>query len=75
MDDGGIVDCLMSPPCLPSRKKKDRRPMKHRKCTDEQNKPRFSCYIYDSTKEQCYLNLPGDIVEDTPIDLENIKAK
>jgi hypothetical protein len=41
MNDGDIVDCLMNLPCLPSRKKKDRRAMKHRKYTDEQNKPRF----------------------------------
>jgi hypothetical protein len=32
MDDRDIVDCLMNLPCLPSRKKKDRRPMKCRKC-------------------------------------------
>ncbi len=41
MNDGDIVDCLMNLLCLPSRKKKDRRPMKHRKCTDEQNNPGF----------------------------------
>jgi hypothetical protein len=31
MDDIDITDCLMSLPCLPSRKKKERRPTKHRK--------------------------------------------
>ncbi len=64
MDDGDIVDCLMNLPCLPSIKKKDRRPMKHRKCMDEQNKPRFTSHIYDSIVEQCYLDLPEDMVED-----------
>ncbi len=73
MNDGGIVDCLMNLPCLPSRKKKDRRAMKHRKCTDEQNKPRFSTHSYNSTVEQCYPNLPEDMFEDNPLDLENIK--
>ncbi len=47
--------------------------MKHRKCTDEQNKPRFSSHIYDYTVDQCYLNLPEDMVEDNPLDLEKIK--
>ena len=47
--------------------------MKHRKYMDEQNKPRFSSHIYDSTVEQCYLNLPEDMFEDNPLDLENIK--
>jgi hypothetical protein len=32
-------------------------------------------YTYDSTVEKCYLNLPKDIVEDNPFDLENIKEK
>jgi hypothetical protein len=73
MNDQDIVDCLMNLPCLPSRKKKDRRAMKHRKCTDEQNKPRFSSHSYDSTVEKCYPNLPEDMFEDNPVDLENIK--
>jgi hypothetical protein len=51
MNDGDIVDCLMNLPCLPSRKKKDRRAIKHRKSMDKQNKPRFSSHIYDSTVE------------------------
>ncbi len=75
MNDGDIVDCLMNLPCLPSRTKKDRRLTKHRKCTDEQNKPTLSSYTYDSTVKQCYLNLPEDMVEDNPLDLENIKER
>jgi hypothetical protein len=72
MSDEDMVDCLMNLPCLPSRKKKDRRAMKHRKCTDEQNKPRFSSHSYDSTVER-YPNLPEDMFEDNPLDLKNIK--
>jgi hypothetical protein len=79
MDDRDIVDCLMNLPCLPSRKKKDRRPTKGRKyfilTLDEQNKPRLSSHIHDSTVEQCYLNLSEDMVEDNPLDLENIKGR
>ncbi len=33
------------------------------------------CYICDSNVEHCYRNLPEDMVEDNPLDLENIKEK
>ena len=29
----------------------------------------------DSNAEHCYLNLPEDMVEDNPLDLESIKEK
>jgi hypothetical protein len=32
-------------------------------------------HFCDSNAEHCYLNLPEDMVEDNPLDLENIKAK
>ncbi len=47
--------------------------MKHRNSMDEQNKPRFSSHSYDSTVEHCYSNLPEDMIENNPLDLENIK--
>jgi hypothetical protein len=79
MDDRDITDCLMNLPCFPSRKKKEGRPTKCRKCSetilDEQNKLKLSSYTYDSTVEQCYLNLTKDMVEDNPLDLENIKER
>jgi hypothetical protein len=33
------------------------------------------CYICDSNVEHYYLNLPEEMVEDNPLDLENIKEK
>jgi hypothetical protein len=46
MNDRDITDCLMNLPCFPSRKKKEGRPTKCRKCSktilDEQNKPKLS---------------------------------
>ncbi len=79
MDDRDITDCLMNLPCFPSRKKKEGRPTKRKKCSetisDEQNKPKLLSHTYDSTVEQCYLNLPKDMVEDNPLDLENIKER
>jgi hypothetical protein len=77
MDDRDITVCLMNLPCFLSRKKKEGRPTKHRKCSktisEDQNKPKSSSHTYDSTVEQCYLNLPKDKVEDIPLDLDNIK--
>jgi hypothetical protein len=35
----------------------------------------LSSQIYDSTVEQCYLNLPEGMVEDNLLDLENIKER
>jgi hypothetical protein len=31
--------------------------------------------IYDSVVEQCYLNLPKDMVADNPLDIKNIKER
>jgi hypothetical protein len=60
-------------------KEKEWRPTKCRKCfeiiSDEQNKSRLLSHIYDSTVEQCYFNLSEDMVEDNPLDLENIKER
>ncbi len=49
--------------------------MKCRKCTDEQSKPRLSSHMNDPTAQQCYLNLPEDMVEDNPLDWKNIKER
>ena len=68
----------MKLPCLSSSRKKERRPTKHRKSselTSDKIKSSLSSHIYDSTVEQCYLNLPEDMVEDNPLDLENIKER
>jgi hypothetical protein len=35
----------------------------------------LSFYFYDATVEHCYLNLLEDMVEDNPLDLENIKER
>jgi hypothetical protein len=79
MDDRDVTDCPMNLLCFPSRKKKEGRSIKCGKCSetisDEQNKPKLSSYTYDSTVGQCYLNLPKDMVEDNPLNLENIKER
>jgi hypothetical protein len=70
IDDRDITDCLRNLPWFLFRKKKEGRPTKHRKCSET-----TLSHIYDSTVEQCYLNLPEDMVEDNPLDLENIKER
>jgi hypothetical protein len=70
MDDREITDCLMNLPCFPSRKKKKGRQTKCRKCSVT-----MSSHIYNSAVEQCYVNLPEGMVEDNPLDLENIKER
>ncbi len=76
MDDRDIFDCLMNLPCHSSRKKQEMRPIKCRKCfemTLDKTKSSLSFHFSDITVEQCYLNLPENMVEDNPLDLENIK--
>jgi hypothetical protein len=70
MDDRDIAGCLINLSCFPSRKKKEGRPTKCRKCSET-----MSSHIYDFAVEQCYLNLSEDMVEDNPMDLENIKER
>ncbi len=31
--------------------------------------------LHNDISDQCYLNLPEDMVEDNPLDLENIKER
>ncbi len=70
IDDRDMTDCLMNLPCFSSIKNKEGRPTEHRKCSET-----MSSHIYDSPVEQCYLNLPKDMVEDNPLDLGNIKER
>jgi hypothetical protein len=37
--------------------------------------PGFSSHSYDATVGQCYTNLPEDMFDDNPLDLENIKER
>ena len=82
-----ILDCLLNLLCISSNKKRKKRHAKCRNIYDKKissdgNKPSLSSSLYDgniyfcnSTVEQCYLNLPEDMVDDNPLDLENIKER
>ncbi len=87
IDNKEILDCLLSLLCISSNKKQKRR---HEKCrkTDTRKilpKKKASTFVteynqnhchHNDTVEQCYLNLAEeDMVENNPLDLENIKEK
>jgi hypothetical protein len=73
-DDKEILECFLNLPCCSFNKEKEKRPKKHRKCSaaifslasDGKN------HFCNSNSEHCYLNLPDDMVENNPLDLENI---
>ena len=69
MDDRDIIDCLMNLPCLYSRKKKKKVTNKMQKMFQNDIKWEQILVVipfYDFTVEQCYLNLPEDMVEYNP---------
>jgi hypothetical protein len=58
-------------------KGKEIRPKECRKCSADTHSLAYNGNnnFCDSNAEHCYLNLPEDMVEDNPLDLENIKEK
>ena len=63
-DDKEIFDDLVTLPCFTFCKKQKQQTSKKR------------CRSNDgSTNNQCYLNLPEDMVKDNPFDIDNIKEK
>jgi hypothetical protein len=84
-DDREITDCLINLPCLSSDKKQKQQ--KSRKCCKSkrsdshqrhlnqiETNPNGHCPC-DINATHCYLNLPTDMEEDNPLDIENIKEK
>ncbi len=77
IDDKEKLQCFSNLPCCSKNKEKEKRPTKCRKsyavthslASDGNN------IFCDSIAKHCYLNLPDDVVEDSPLDLENIKEK
>jgi hypothetical protein len=85
IDDKEILNCLLNLPCISSNKKWKKRYVKCRKThdrrmlydnTDTSRHHRHqNLGLPNDTSEQCCLNLPEDMVEDNPLDLENIKER
>ncbi len=77
IEDEEILQCFLNLPCYLLNNEKEERPKKCRKYSADihssaHNGHNHSC---DSNAEHCYLNLPEDMVEDNPLDLDNIKEK
>ncbi len=77
IDDKEILQRFLNLLCCFLNKEKEKRPKKHRKCSVETHSLAYNGnnHFCDSDTEHCYLNLPEDMVEDNPLDLENIKEK
>jgi hypothetical protein len=77
IDNKEILSCFLNLLCCSLNKEKEKRPKKHRKCSADTHSLAYNGnnHFCDSNAEHCYLNLPEDMVEDNPLDLENIKEK
>ncbi len=64
IDDREIIECLLNLPCLHLKKNESKRPKKRRKLEQD------SHHI-----DNCYLNLPEDMIGNNPLNIENIKGK
>ena len=64
IDEREILECLLNLPCLHSKMKESKRPKKRKKLDHD------SHHI-----DHCYLNLPEDMIENNPLNMENIKEK
>jgi hypothetical protein len=64
IDEREILECLLNLLCLHSKMKESKRPKKWKKLDHD------SHHI-----DHCYLNLPEDMIETNPLNMENIKEK
>jgi hypothetical protein len=72
-----ILQCFLNLSCYSFNKEKEKKPKKCRKCSADKHSLAYNGknHLCDSNAERCYLNLPEDMVEDNPLDLENINKK
>ncbi len=77
LDNKEILQCFLNLPCCLLNNEKEKRPKKCRKYSADTHSLAYdgNNHFFDSNAEHCYLNLPKDMVEDNPLDLENIKEK
>jgi hypothetical protein len=72
IDDKEILQCFLNLPCCLLNNEKEKRPKKCRKHSADTHSLAYNGHNHfcDSNAEHCYLNLPEDMVEDNPLDLE-----
>ncbi len=77
IDNKEILQCFLNLPCCLLKNEKEKRPKKCRKHSADTHSSAHNGHNHccDSNAEHCYLTLPEDMVEDNPLDLENIKEK
>jgi hypothetical protein len=77
IDNEDILQCFLNLPCYLLKNEKEKRPKKCRKYSADMHSLAHNGHNHfcGSNAERCYLNLPEDMVEDNPLDLENIKEK
>jgi hypothetical protein len=77
IDNEEILQCFLNLPCCLLDNEKENRPKKQRIYSADTHSSAYNGnnHFCDSNAEHCYLNLPEDMVEDNPLDLENIKEK
>ncbi len=77
IDDEEILQCFLNLQCCFLYNEKEKRPKRCRKYSADTHS--LACnennHFCDSNAKHCYLNLPEDMVEDNPLDLENIQEK
>jgi hypothetical protein len=77
IDNEEILKCFLNLPGCLLNNEQEKRPKKCRKYSADTHL--LACngnnHFCDSNAEYCHLNLPEDMVEDNPLDLENIKEK
>jgi hypothetical protein len=72
-----ILQCFLNLPCCSFNKEKEKSAKKCKKCSADTHSLAYNRnnHFYDSNAEHCYLSLLEDMVEDNPLDLENIEEK
>ncbi len=77
IEDEEILQCFLNLPCCLLNNEKAKRPKKCRKYSADTHSSACNGnnHFCESNADHCYLNLPEDMVEDNPLDLENIKVK
>jgi hypothetical protein len=81
-DDREIFDCLINLPCF-SLNKKQKQQKSTKRCKSNRSdshqhhlnwiKTNSNCHHSCDVVTHCYLNLPTDMAEDNPLDIENFK--
>ncbi len=77
IDNEEILQCFLNLPYYLLNNEKKEWPKKRKKYSADIHSLAYKGHNHscDSNAEHCYLNLPKDMVEDNPLDLENIKEK